>query len=203
MTDETPKKRTRRPRPSSSGGVPPAGTGPSGPGAEDPDAALRRLESMGAPAAAGDPLAPQSARPAPLPPSPAVDAFSGPPPRQARAVSGARRAPRARPAGGSRSSRMVARIAAPVVFLVAVIALLGIVVNSGVMGADEPTPTPTASATKAGGAVVTKKYVIREGDSLSSIAERFNTTTAQLKELNPDLTGTTVVVGQKVVVPVK
>jgi LysM repeat protein len=95
---------------------------------------------------------------------------------------------------------VVARIAAPVVFLIAVIALLGIVVNSGVMGADEPTPTPAASATKASGAA-TKKYVVREGDSLSGIAERFNTTTAQLKELNPDLTGTTVVVGQKVVVP--
>jgi len=90
------------------------------------------------------------------------------------------------------------------VFLVAVIALLGIVVNSGVMGSDEPTPTPAASATKAGGAtVVTKKYVVHEGDSLSSIAERFNSTTSELKELNPDLSGTTVVVGQRILVPAK
>ena len=43
---------------------------------------------------------------------------------------------------------MVARIAAPVVFLVAVIALVGIVVQSGVMGSDTPTPTPTVKATK-------------------------------------------------------
>jgi LysM repeat protein len=97
---------------------------------------------------------------------------------------------------------VVARIAAPVVFLVAVIALLGIVVNSGVLGADDSTPTPAASATKSGGgAVVTKKYVVHEGDSLSSIAVRFNTTTTRLKELNPDLSGTTVVVGQRIVVP--
>jgi LysM repeat protein len=118
-------------------------------------------------------------------------------------VSGAKRVPRARPAGGSRSSRTIARIAAPVVFLVAVIALLGIVVNSGVMGSDGPTPTPAASATKSGGGATaaTKKYVVHEGDSLSSIAERFNTTTAQIKELNPDLSGTTVVVGQRIVVP--
>jgi LysM repeat protein len=89
-----------------------------------------------------------------------------------------------------------------VVFLVAVIALLGIVVNSGVLGGDGSAPTPAASATKsAAGTTATKKYVVHEGDSLSSIAERFGTTTTRLKELNPDLTGTTVVVNQRIVVP--
>ena len=95
---------------------------------------------------------------------------------------------RPRPAAGPRSTRIVARIAAPVVFLVAVIALIGIVVQSGVMSSDEPTPTPTAKATKAGGSTtVTKKYVVKSGDSLSSIAVRFNTTTSELQTLNPDL----------------
>lgn len=186
-------------------------------GGDDPDAALRRLKSLGTPAAAGEPATPRGsaatqgvpaatrepAGPAPLPPSPVVDSFGGAPPRHTRPGSGARHAPRARSAGGSRSGRMVGRIAAPIVFLVAVIALLGIVVNSGVMGSDEPAPTPGASATNAGGGstVVTKKYVVHEGDSLSSIAERFNSTTSELKELNPDLSGTTVVVGQRIVVP--
>jgi nucleoid-associated protein YgaU len=183
--------------------MPPADDGPGAPWVDDPEAALRRLENMGRPAAAGPSTVPsQAARPDPLPPSPVVDTFTGPPPRQTRGVSGAKRVPRARPAGGPRSSGRVARIAAPVVFLVAVIALLGIIVNSGVMGSDEPTPTPAASATKAnGGVAVTKKYVVREGDSLSSIAVRFGTTTSQLKELNPDLSGTTLVVGQRLVVP--
>jgi LysM repeat protein len=96
---------------------------------------------------------------------------------------------------------MAARIAVPVVFLVAVIALVGIVVNSGVIGGSgTATPTPTANSTKAGS--VTKKYVVKSGDSLSSIAVRFNTSTAELIQLNPDLDGsTTLVVGTRIVVP--
>jgi LysM repeat protein len=167
--------------------------------AGDPDAALRRLESMGSSG-----TSPAEAGPSPLPQDPVVDPFLEPPPsRPPRAVSGAKRTPRVRPrsAGGSPSSRMAARIAAPVVFLVAVIALVGIVVNSGVM--DEPAPTPTVKATKtkAGAAAVTKKYVVQDGDSLSSIAVRFKTTTAELKALNPDLSGSTVVIGERIVVP--
>ena len=186
MTDETPEERA-------AAGQPP----PADP--DDPDAALRRLESMGSP---GTP--PAQAGPAPLPRDPVVDPFMEPPPsRPPRPVSGAKRTPRARPrpAAGSRSSRMAARIAAPVVFLVAVIALVGIVVNSGVM--DEPAPTPTVKATKtkAGSTAATKKYVVQDGDSLSSIAVRFKTTTAELKALNPDLSGSTVVIGQRIVVP--
>jgi LysM repeat protein len=98
---------------------------------------------------------------------------------------------------------MAARIAVPVVFLVAVIALVGIVVNSGVMsGSGGATPTPTTKSTKAGS--VTKKYVVKSGDSLSSIAVRFNTSTAELIQLNPGLDGsTTLVVGTRIVVPRK
>ena len=206
MTDETPKKRTRRPRPASADGTPPdadPGAGAVG----DPDAALRRLESMGtAPSAAPDLDA--FADPEPLPPEPVVDQFSAPPPsRPQRPMGGSKRTPRTprtprsrpRPAGGSGTTRTVARVAAPVVFLVAVIALLGIVVNSGVMSSDQPTVTPTVNATKT--TTVTKKYVVKTGDSLSSIADRFKTTTADLQALNPDLTGSTLVVGQRIVVP--
>jgi LysM domain len=159
---------------------------------------------MGAPGAGPDP-----AGTAPLPPDPVVDSFSGPPPvRQPRPVSGSKRTPRAhpRPAGGSSSTRMVARIAAPVVFLVAVIALISIVVQSGVMGSDGPTPTPTVNATKTKDGTttaMTKKYVVQSGDSLSSIAVRFDTTTSVLKELNPELSGSTLAVGQRIVVPRK
>ncbi|NLE21477.1 MAG: LysM peptidoglycan-binding domain-containing protein [Actinobacteria bacterium] len=101
---------------------------------------------------------------------------------------------------------MAARVAAPVVFLVAVIALIGIVVNSGVLGGGgDATPGSAATATQSGGGAQTKtkKYVVHEGDSLSSIADRFGTTTTRLMELNPDLNGTTVVVGQRIVVPAK
>jgi LysM repeat protein len=95
---------------------------------------------------------------------------------------------------------MAIRVVAPVVFLVAVIALVGIVVNSGVIGGSStPTPTPSATSSKTH---VTKKYVVKSGDSLSTIAVRFNTSTAELLQLNPDLDGsTTLVVGTRIVVP--
>jgi LysM repeat protein len=177
--------------------VPPAGAG----GVEDPDEALRRLESMGSAKAPGDPV-----DAAPLPPAPVVDSFSAPPTnRPQRPMGSPQRAPRsrARPAAGPSPTRIVARIAFPVVFLIAVIALIGIVVQSGVMSSDEPATTPTAKATKAGGTTtVTKKYVVKTGDSLSAIAARFNTTTSELLALNPDLSGSsTVIVGQKIIVP--
>ncbi|HTX70695.1 MAG TPA: LysM domain-containing protein [Thermoleophilia bacterium] len=88
----------------------------------------------------------------------------------------------------------------PIVFLVAVIALVGIVVNSGVMsGSGTPNPTPSATSGKTH---TTKKYVIQSGDSLSTIAVRFNTSTAELLQLNPSLDGTsTLVVGTRIVVP--
>jgi LysM repeat protein len=143
-----------------------------------------------------------AAGPAPLPPNPAVDSF-GPPPssRSRRPVGSSQRAPRSRPrpAASPGSTRSVARIAAPVVFLIAVIALIGIVVDSGVMSSDKPASTPTTTTTKAGTSV-TKKYVVKTGDSLSSIAVRFNTTTSELQTLNPDI-GNTLVVGTRIVVP--
>ena len=198
MSDETPKKRTRRPRPVTPDGTPPAST-PAG-GVEDPDDALRRLESMGTPGKAAEPPADL----VPLPPAPVIDSFGTPPPPRSQRPMGSSKktskAPRPRPAG-SRSTRMAARIVVPVVFLVAVIALVGIVVNSGVMGdSGTATPTPTAKSTKAGS--TSKKYVVKSGDSLSSIAVRFNTSTAELLQLNPDLEGsTTLVVGTRIVVP--
>ena len=201
MTDETPKKRTRRPRPVSADGAPPAADPGAAGGESDPDAALRRLESMGT-APAARPNLDLFADPEPLPAAPVIDSFRAPPgSRPQRPTSGSKRTPRSRPrpAGGS-GTLPVARIAAPIVFLVAVIALIGIAVNSGVMGGSaQPTVTPTVKATRT--VTVTKKYVVKTGDSLSSIADRFKTTTADLQTLNPDLTGSTLVVGQRIVVP--
>jgi LysM repeat protein len=92
----------------------------------------------------------------------------------------------------------VARIAAPVVFLIAVIALVGIVVQSGVMsGSTEPTPTVKSTKSTS----VTKKYVVQSGDSWSSIAARFDTSVDDLQALNPELSSTTLVVGVRIVVP--
>lgn len=192
MTDDTPSKRTD---PRRVDHAPPPAFDDATPNAtDDPDAALERLASMGAGAAA---------EPAPLPPSPAVSGYSGPSPdRPVRQMGSSQRTPRARPrpAGAPGSTRRVARIAAPIVFLIAVMAFIGIVVQSGVMGgSEEPTPTPTVTATK--NATATRKYVIKSGDSMSSLAERFNTSVTTLQELNPDLSATTLVVGTTILVP--
>lgn len=191
MTDETPKKSSGR-RPPDAAGTPPAsGAVPPG-GSDDPDAALDRLASMGV-----------GKKARPLPSAPAVSTYDAPPPSPpSRPMGSAQRTPRARPrpAGGPSSTGHVARIAAPVVFLIAVIALVGIVVQSGVMSdSTDPTPTPTVKSTKS--TSVTKKYVVQSGDSWSSIAARFNTSVVDLQALNPELSSTTLVVGVRIVVP--
>jgi LysM repeat protein len=43
--------------------------------------------------------------------------------------------------------------------------------------------------------------VVRRGDTLSSIARRFNTTVAVLRRMNPEIRGDYLRVGQKVKVP--
>ena len=115
--------------------------------------------------------------------------------------------PRTRPAAAPGTGRIVARIAAPVVFLVAVIILLSITVQSGVLGgADEPavTPTPKVTKTKGGGdatAATTRKYVVKSGDTLSGIAVKFGTTESEIQDLNPDMSSSTVVAGDRIIVP--
>jgi peptidoglycan endopeptidase LytE len=102
---------------------------------------------------------------------------------------------------------VVARIAAPVVFLVAVVVLISIVSQSGVFeGKTKPvvTPTPTATKTKSGGSVTPteyKVYVVKSGDTLSGIAVKFNVSASEIEALNPKLSSSTLVVGAKVKVP--
>ena len=129
MTDYTPDT-----DPHGHGGAPdeaadpsePYTAGPSRPG-EDPQAALERLQSLGP----GDPAQQVRQRlPRRLWPRGA-----GPGGRPARP----------RPAAVPGTGRTIARIAAPVVFLIAVIAVISIVASSGIIGRDEPVPAPSPS----------------------------------------------------------
>jgi LysM repeat protein len=157
---------------------------------DDPLAALERLQSLTSataapPAADAPPAAPQARRPATLAP----------------------RISRLRPAAAPRAGHMAARIAAPAVFLVAVVALLSIVFQSGVIGGKaEPvvTPTPGATKTKSGGSATQsgyKFYVVKSGDTLSGIAVKFNVSTSEIEALNPKISSSTLVVGTKIKVP--
>jgi hypothetical protein len=193
MSDDSTEKQ-KRPGAPSGAEQPGAGAAPDAVApADDPDAALERLASM---------TGPGPAEPVPLPPAPAVSPFTAAPATSSRPTTSARKSA-LRPAGGPNAGRTVARVAAPAVFLIAVIALIGIVVQSGVTnGSTTPTPTPGIQATKTSSAtkVKTKRYVIKSGDSMSSIAVHFGTSVAELQTLNPHL-GDTLVVGARIVVP--
>lgn len=83
-----------------------------------------------------------------------------------------------------------ARIGAPVAFLVAVtIAVL--LVRAGLR--EEEPVVPGAPATAA-----SRSYVVRRGDTLRSIARRFDTTVADLQRLNPSLDPVALPVGRRI-----
>ena len=201
MSDEPPNKRTRRPRPVTPDGTPPAS--PPGGGVDDPDHAPAAPRVHGHPGqdrwAVGGPQAAAAhagrrlvrhSGPAAFPASHGLveEVVQGPTAAPGRVALDAHGRSHRRPGGVPRGGQ---------------IALVGIVVNSGVMGgSDTPTTTPTTTSTKAGS--VSKKYVVKTGDSLSSIAVRFIFSTAEPIQLNPDLDGsTTLVVGMRIVVPRK
>ncbi len=175
--------------------------GPGTPGqspgmAADDAAALDRLRALSAGAAG------QSPEPEP----------SRAPSHRVAGGSTSRSAVYRRPAAGRRagrdSGRTVARIAAPAVFLVAVLILVVMLFQSGVIGGGSEaavSPSPKASATKGGkqtpSADGTKVYVVKTGDTLSGIAVKFGTTTSVLEELNPRLSSSTLAAGAKIKVP--
>jgi hypothetical protein len=207
MTDDTndkqPQPRRRRRTPDDAASQSAARSGASQPSEplpasaadDDPMAALERLQSLTSATA-------QSATAVP----PTIDAIpAARAPR--RPTRPAPRTSRLRPAAAPRSGRVVARVAAPAVFLVAVMILLSIVFQSGVLdGKSEPvsTPTPTTTKTKSGGSATQstyKIYVVKSGDTLSGIALKFGTTTGEIETLNPKISSSTLVVGTKIKVP--
>lgn len=135
-----------------------------------------------------------------------------PPPAPSRRVAmgaAVRSATRRRPAAAHGGGRMATRIAAPVVFLVAVLILVVMLFQSGVIGSGSEvavSPSPKATATKGGKPTTspdgTKVYVVKTGDTLSGIAVRFDTTTSALEDLNPKLSSSTLVTGVKIKVPI-
>jgi LysM repeat protein len=92
------------------------------------------------------------------------------------------------------------RIVAPVVLLVAVLAVVTIGVHTGVLSHKPAVrPSPTAAAThKATSAYV--YYRVRKGDTVSAIAARYGITVQRLLTLNPKASST-IVVGQRLKVP--
>jgi LysM repeat protein len=95
-----------------------------------------------------------------------------------------------------------ARLMAPLAFLAAAIVLI-LLVQSG-LSADDPEPgtSATTSATTASGtttvATERRRYRVRRGDTLESIAAKFGTTVEALIELNPDIDPLALSPGQRI-----
>ena len=96
-----------------------------------------------------------------------------------------------------------ARLAAPLAFLAAAIVLV-LLVQSG-LGADESGTGTTASSTvpetTSGTTTVAterRRYKVRRGDTLESIAAKFGTTVEALIELNPDIDPLALSPGQRI-----
>ena len=106
---------------------------------------------------------------------------------------------------GERTRTWAARFAAPLAFLAAAIVLI-LLVQSG-LSADESStgttapPPPPATDTTAGTPTVAterRRYRVRRGDTLESIAARFGTTVEALIALNPDIDPLALSPGQRI-----
>jgi LysM repeat protein len=97
------------------------------------------------------------------------------------------------------------RIVAPIVLLVAVLAVVTLSVHAGVLGGAKSSAThPTVRISPT--ATTTKKhhlYRVRKGDTMSTIAAKYNISLSQLLLLNPRASSSTLAIGQKLRVPAK
>jgi LysM repeat protein len=104
---------------------------------------------------------------------------------------------------GERTRTWAARFAAPLAFLAAAIVLI-LLVQSG-LSADESStgttaPRATTDTTVGTTTVATerRRYRVRRGDTLESIAARFGTTVEALIDLNPDIDPLALSPGQRI-----
>jgi LysM repeat protein len=102
-----------------------------------------------------------------------------------------------------RTRTWAARLVAPLAFFAAAVVLV-LLVQSG-LSADDSDPgtsvTPPPAETTSGTTTVAterKRYRVRRGDTLESIAARFGTTVEQLIELNPNIDPLALSPGQKI-----
>ena len=101
------------------------------------------------------------------------------------------------------------RLAAPVAFFAAATVLIVLVQRGLSAGEPENSPTTTApittaTGTETGGTTTgprTRRYRVRVGDTLESIAARFDTTVADLLDLNPGIDPLALSPGQRIRIP--
>jgi len=107
-----------------------------------------------------------------------------------------------------------ARLAAPVVFVIAVIIVIALALGSGGKTTPRKAPTPggkkaataTATATTSPSPDVsatasTKTYTIKPGDTLSGIADRLKLQLSEIEDLNPNVDWNNLQPGQRLKLP--
>jgi Tfp pilus assembly protein FimV len=122
-----------------------------------------------------------------------------------------RERPRPRERDERREGTSWARLVAPVAFFAAATALILIVHNSLQARPEEPQPqatptTPTTGPRAAGGTQTTtttparrrRFHRVQSGDTLESIAARYDTSVEQLLELNPEIDPLALSPGQRI-----
>ena len=97
----------------------------------------------------------------------------------------------------------IARLAAPVAFLLAV-TVLALVIRAGFNHGKHHAKATTTTVTskkkkhKQGHAKQLRTYTVESGDSLSTIASKTGTTVARLEQLNPGIDPQALRVGEKI-----
>jgi len=95
------------------------------------------------------------------------------------------------------------RIVAPVVLLAAVIVVVTLGVHAGVLD-NKSKPTvghPVASTSPIKGKSTYVYYRVKKGDTMSTIAAKYNLTLDELLALNPRASSSTIAIGEKLKVP--
>jgi nucleoid-associated protein YgaU len=98
-----------------------------------------------------------------------------------------------------RRRNRIVRVLAPVAFLILVVALVTVVLQSGILNGGS-SGTPSASPSSSTTAAFTL-YKVKKGDTLSGIAHKKHTNTTAILDLNPGLNENSLSVGQKIKVP--
>jgi LysM repeat protein len=90
----------------------------------------------------------------------------------------------------------LARYGAPIAFLVAVTAAV-LLVRAGLKAGSDKASAPSATVTSTLPAGKRQFYVVRAGDTLGVVAERFDTTLDDLVALNPQIDPNALKIGQR------
>ncbi len=98
--------------------------------------------------------------------------------------------------------RRALRYVAPFAFLILMVSLVTVILESGIVNPSSTSPSASPSARRSGSpAAAFTLYKVKAGDTLSGIAARKHTTVTAIISLNPGIDQNSLSVGQKIKIP--